>query len=45
MIEVDLLYHSGESAKGKFAYTLTATEIVTDWTKNAFTQEQSDDLV
>jgi hypothetical protein len=31
-IEVDLLYHSGESAKGEFAFTLTATEIVTDWT-------------
>lgn len=29
-IEVDLLYHSGESAKGEFAFTLTATEITTD---------------
>jgi len=32
-IEVDLLYHSGESAKGEFAFTLTATEITTDWTE------------
>lgn len=32
-IEVDLLYHSGESAKGEFAFTLTVTEITTDWTE------------
>jgi AraC-like DNA-binding protein len=35
-IEVDLLYHSGESAKGEFAFTLTATEIVTDLDYVAF---------
>lgn len=29
--ELDLVHHCGETAKGEFAYTLTATDIVTDW--------------
>ncbi|MBC7327392.1 transposase family protein [bacterium] len=32
-MEVDILYHSGESAKGEFFFTLTATEVTTDWTE------------
>ncbi|PNV78709.1 MAG: transposase [Fervidicoccus sp.] len=32
-VELDLLYHSGESAKGEFAFTLVMTEIATDWTE------------
>ena len=32
-VELDLVHHGGESAKGDFAYTLTFTEITTDWTE------------
>jgi len=32
-LEMDLVHHCGESLKGEFLYTLTATEITTDWTE------------
>jgi len=32
-MELDLVHHCGESTRGEFAYTLTATEIVTGWTE------------
>ncbi len=32
-VEVDLVHHSGASAAGDFAYTLTATEVRTGWTE------------
>lgn len=31
--EFDLVHHCGETSRGEFAYTLTATEITTDWTE------------
>ncbi|MCX8031630.1 MAG: hypothetical protein N3A59_08665, partial [Thermodesulfovibrionales bacterium] len=32
-IEIDLVHYSGVSGKGEFIYTLTATEISTEWTE------------
>lgn len=32
-VEVDLVHHCGETAKGEFIYTLTATETMTGWTE------------
>jgi len=32
-LEIDLVFHCGESTQGDFAYTLTATEITTGWTE------------
>ncbi|MCS7215967.1 MAG: transposase family protein [Thermodesulfovibrio sp.] len=32
-IEIDLVHHCGESARGEFIYTLTATDISTGWTE------------
>lgn len=32
-VEMDLVHHCGSLLKGNFAYTLTATEINTDWTE------------
>jgi len=32
-LEIDLVFHCGESAAGDFTYTLTATEITTGWTE------------
>lgn len=32
-MELDIVHHCGETTKGEFAYTLTATDITTDWTE------------
>lgn len=32
-VEIDLVHHCGETARGEFAYTLTVTEITTGWTE------------
>jgi len=40
-LEIDLVFHCGESAAGDFAYTLTATEITTGWTELRMIQNRA----